>query len=258
MPLTSPQSFGYTTWETQLLQSVTGVLQIITMITAAWIDRRYKQTILAMVAAVVPTIAGTIVLITVPFHPSKKVGLLLAYYVMISFWACSGLALSLVTRNVAGQTKKGVVIASNFVFWATGNSIGPQVFRAQDAPRYFLALAIILSCFVALEIVLLLLRTYYIWQNKSRDAKIASGEAVADTAHTHAFEDITDKVGYCCTFQLILVLTQPRKMSTSDTTTRFPEGMPGLSWGLTRDRELDIIQSRGSYMWHSMRTASFE
>ncbi|KAF6807902.1 allantoate permease [Colletotrichum plurivorum] len=187
------KSFGYTTWETQLLQSVTGVLQIITMVTAAWIDRRYKQTILAMVAAVVPTIAGTVVLITVPFHPSKKVGLLLAYYVMISFWACSGLALSLVTRNVAGQTKKGVVIASNFVFWATGNSIGPQVFRARDAPRYFLALAIILGCFVVLEIVLLVLRTYYIWQNRSRDAKIASGEAVADTAQTHAFEDITDR-----------------------------------------------------------------
>ncbi|KAF9872037.1 major facilitator superfamily transporter [Colletotrichum karsti] len=187
------KSFGYTTWQTQLLQSVTGILQIITMVTAAWIDRRYKQTIFAMMAAVAPTIAGTVVLITVPFEPSKKVGLLLAYYIMISFWACSGLALSLVSRNVAGQTKKGAVITSNFVFWAAGNSIGPQVFRTQDAPRYFLALAIIIGCFSLLEITLFALRTYYVWQNKSREAKIARGEAVADTAHTHAFEDITDK-----------------------------------------------------------------
>ncbi|OLN89761.1 putative transporter C460.05-like protein 4 [Colletotrichum chlorophyti] len=163
------------TWETQLLQSVTGVLQIIKMLTAVWIERRYKQTILAMVAAVVPTIAGTVVLLTVPFTPSKKVGLLLAYYVMISFWARSGLALSLVMRNVAGQTKKGVV------------------FRKKDEPRYFLALAIVIGCFALLEVVLLALRTYYIWQNKSRESKIARGEALADAAHTHAFEDMTDK-----------------------------------------------------------------
>ncbi|KAK2053012.1 major facilitator superfamily transporter [Colletotrichum caudatum] len=187
------KSFGFTTWQTQLLQSVTGILQIVTMLTASWIDRRYKQTLLAMIGAVIPTIAGTVVLITVPFEPSKKVGLLFAYYIMISFWACSGLALSLVTRNVAGQTKKGVVITSNFVFWAVGNSIGPQIFRSRDAPRYFLALAIILGCFSLLAIVLFLLRAYYMWQNKLRDGKIARGEVVADTTHTHAFEDMTDK-----------------------------------------------------------------
>ncbi|KAK1992340.1 major facilitator superfamily transporter [Colletotrichum falcatum] len=187
------KSFGFSTWQTQLLQSVTGILQIITMLTASWVDRRYKQTLLAMMGAVVPTIAGTVVLLTVPFEPSKKVGLLFAYYVMISFWACSGLALSLVTRNVAGQTKKGVVITSNFVFWAAGNSIGPQIFRSKDAPRYFFALAIIIGCFVLLVVVLFLLRTYYVWQNKLRDGKVARGEVVADTTHAHAFEDMTDK-----------------------------------------------------------------
>lgn len=94
---------------------VSGVIQITAMLSAVWVDRRFHQTILAMMASVVPTIAGTIVLLTVPFERQKRVGLLFAYYIMISFWACSGLALSLVTRNVAGQTKKSVVIALNFV-----------------------------------------------------------------------------------------------------------------------------------------------
>jgi len=102
--------------------------------------------------------------------------------------------LSLVTRNVAGQTKKSIVISVNFVFWATGNSIGPQVFQTKDAPRYFLALSIILGCFVLLMITLGALRTYYIWQNKRRDGKIERGEAVADALYTHALEDITDRV----------------------------------------------------------------
>jgi len=173
---------------------VSGVVQVTAMLSAVWIDKRTRQTILPMMASVVPTIAGTIVLLIVPFERSKRVGLLLAYYIMISFWACSGLALSLVTRNVAGQTKKSVVIAANFVFWATGNAIGPQVFRSQDAPRYFLALAIILVCFVLLLLTLGALRTYYVWQNKRRDGKIERGEAVADALYTHALEDVTDRV----------------------------------------------------------------
>lgn len=175
------------------------------MLSAVWVDKRFNQTILAMIAAVVPTIAGTVVWLIVPFEAGKRVGLLFAYYIMISFWACSGLALSLVSRNVAGQTKKSVVIASNFIFWATGNAIGPQVFRAKNAPRYFPALAVILGCFVLLEITLFLMRVYYIWQNKRRDAKIARGEATADTAFTHSFEDVSDRVRFPFTFSLRLV-----------------------------------------------------
>lgn len=173
---------------------VSGAVQVTAMLSAAWIDKRTRQTLLPMMASVVPTIAGTIVLLIVPFERSKRVGLLLAYYIMISFWACSGLALSLITRNVAGQTKKSVVIAANFVFWATGNAIGPQVFRSQDAPRYFLALAIILACFTLLLLTLGALRTYYVLQNKKGDGKIERGEAVADALFTHALEDITDRV----------------------------------------------------------------
>lgn len=187
------KSFGYTTWQTQLLQTVSGAIQIIAMLSAVYIDRRYKQTLWAMIASVLPTIAGTVVLLVVPFEPSKKVGLLFSYYIMISFWACAGLALSLITRNVAGQTKKSVVITLNFVFWATGNAIGPQVFRAQDAPRYFLAIAIILGCFSLLAITLLAMRCYYVWQNGRRDGRIARGEALADALFAHAYEDLTDR-----------------------------------------------------------------
>ncbi|KAK7424165.1 hypothetical protein QQZ08_008771 [Neonectria magnoliae] len=188
------KSLGFSTWETQLLQMVIGAIQIIVMTTSAYCDRRYKQTILIMMISVLPTIAGVVVLISVPFTPSKKVGLLLAYYMMYTFWACSGLALSLVSRNVAGSTKKTIVIASNFIFWAVGNAIGPQCFRDKDAPRYFLALAIVLGCFVLLEVVLFLLRTYYAIQNKQRDGKVASGEIHTNEYLSHAFEDITDKM----------------------------------------------------------------
>lgn len=55
---------------------------------------------------------------------STKVGLLLSYYLVLSFWAASTLCMSLLTRNVGGQTKKATATAINFILWATGNAIG--------------------------------------------------------------------------------------------------------------------------------------
>ncbi|GAM42268.1 hypothetical protein TCE0_044r16075 [Talaromyces pinophilus] len=186
-------SFGFTTWQVQLLQMVNGVVQVISMLGAVWVDHRFKQTILAMMASIIPTIAGVIVLLTVPFEYHKRIGLLFSYYIITAYWGAAGLALSLVTRNIAGQTKKSIVIAVNFIFWAVGNAIGPQTYRSNQAPRYFVAISITLGCFVLLEITLFSLRSYYIYQNKKRDKKIESGEVVADTNYTHSFEDITDR-----------------------------------------------------------------
>lgn len=45
-----------------------------------------------------------------------------------------------------------------------------------------------------LELVLITLRTYYVFMNKKRDAMVASGEVVDDVDFAHAFEDIADNV----------------------------------------------------------------
>lgn len=66
---------------------------------------------------------------------ATKAGLLLSYYIVLSFWAAQNLAMSMISRNIAGQTKKSVVVAANFVSWAAGNAIGPQVFLSWDSPR---------------------------------------------------------------------------------------------------------------------------
>lgn len=55
---------------------------------------------------------------------ATKAGLLFSYYICLSFWATSTLAISLLSRNVGGQTKKSVAVAINFIFWAAGNAVG--------------------------------------------------------------------------------------------------------------------------------------
>lgn len=77
----------------------------------------------------------------------------------------------------------------NFIAWATGNAIGPQVFLWWDGPQYLIAFATHLGCYSLLIINLVVLRWYLTKQNARKDA-VAGGEVRLSTMH--AFEDLTD------------------------------------------------------------------
>jgi len=188
-------SFGFSVLETQLLAMVLGFYILIVLLSSAWLVKKTNQNLLVMLAYCIPSFIGTALLMTIePTTFPRKVGLLICYYITLSFWSAQTLNLSLVSRNIAGQTKKTVVVASNFIIWAAGNAIGPQVFLGWDAPRYFIAFSTHLGCYVALVGAILFLRFHLKRQNKKKDEMAANGvvEANVDDV-SRAFEDLTDK-----------------------------------------------------------------
>ena len=129
-------SLGFSVLETQLLAMVLGVVIILILLSSAWLVKKYRQNCLTMGLYVIPSFAGTVVLMTViNTNTATQAGLLISYYVVLTFWAAQTLSMSMISRNIAGQTKKTVVVAANFCAWCAGNAIGPQVFLAWDAPR---------------------------------------------------------------------------------------------------------------------------
>lgn len=88
--------------------------------------------------------------------------------------------MSLLSRNVAGQTKKSVSTASLFFAWAVGNMIGPQVFQSTDAPRYFRCFSVHMGCYGLIICLLLILRTYLKRENKRRDSLQVCGGKILD------------------------------------------------------------------------------
>lgn len=62
-------------------------------------------------------------------NKATQVGLLISYYITLSFWSAQTLGLSMISRNIAGQTKKSTVVATNFIAWAVGNAIGKSSIR---------------------------------------------------------------------------------------------------------------------------------
>jgi len=179
---------GFTVLQTQLLAMVLGVVIISTLMGSAWLVKRTQQNLLTMAVFMIPAFVGTIVIMTVKNrNDSTRAGLLISYWIVFTFWAAQGLGMSMLTRNVGGQTKKSVCITMNFVAWCAGNAIGPKVFFDND-PRYLKSLAIHLGCYSTLLFVIAFLRFNLTMRNKKKDREF--GKEI-DT--THGFEDLTDK-----------------------------------------------------------------
>lgn len=65
-----------------------------------------------MVAFATCNMVNTIVLITVTPSDSTKVGLFIAFVFMQCFSACNTAMFLMMSRNVAGQTKKSIIYAT--------------------------------------------------------------------------------------------------------------------------------------------------
>jgi hypothetical protein len=145
-----------------------------------------------MVGYVIVNVIGTVVLITVAPSASTRPGLIVAFYLMQCFQACSPPMFAMLSRNVAGQTKKSIVYAMFFVGWATGNAIAPQIFQSKWAPRYLNSLYIhigLYACFVATAMSM---RFILVRRNKAKIAAQTTSSGQVVNVNSHAFEDLTD------------------------------------------------------------------
>jgi hypothetical protein len=145
-----------------------------------------------------PPIIGTAVIYSIPPNGHNAVGLLIAFYCTQFFLAQGNLVFSLISRNVAGQTKKSTALAFSFIFWAAGNMTAPQIFQDSDKPRYQKGFTAHFCLYVLFNIFAAILRVLLVRRNKAKRAAAAALGAL-ETAqdekieHTHAFEDLTDK-----------------------------------------------------------------
>ena len=134
----------------------------------------------------IPAIVGTIVILIVKPNKSNSGGLLIAFYCTQFFLAQGNMIISLVTRNIAGQTKKSTTMAMVFIGWAVGNLIAPQIFQEKDAPRYlsgFVVHIVVYGVYIALVIVT---RIVLMARNRRKASE------VVEINHSLAFQDLTD------------------------------------------------------------------
>ncbi|KAI7217902.1 MFS transporter [Hortaea werneckii] len=182
-------NFGFSTLQTQLLNIAQGAVTICVMVGSAWVSQKWNQTFYTMLLWTIPPVIGTGIILGVEPTPSRAGGMLIAFYCTQFFLAQGNMIISLVSRNVAGRTKKGVVLTGLFIGWAVGNLIAPQIFQQTDAPRYTTGFVVHLVVYGVYVCLVVMTRLLLMRRNRQKDA-MAGNDGIT---HDLAFQDLTDK-----------------------------------------------------------------
>jgi sugar phosphate permease len=180
------KSFGFDAKTTALLQLPSGAVSVISILIATYLAGRFNQRALNIVSLLVPGALGGCLMAFLP--GDAKVGKLIGNYLTNCIGSSLPLLYSWVSANIAGHTKKVTMNAILLMSFCLGNIIGPLTFRQDDAPDFVPAkITIVVTCAFAAAMALVL-RAYYVWENKKRDRE-DDGRHVEN----EEFLDLTDR-----------------------------------------------------------------
>lgn len=157
-----------------------------------------------MLMCLVPFLAGILGLWLI--EQSNPYGRLACLWISFAYTAAWTLSMSVATANTAGHTKKITTNAMLLIGYCLGNFVGPFFFKAEQAPRYPLGVAMMIFC-VGMQIVCLCSIWALLWfRNRSRKAEHADSRENEQQAHERGLLDQTDlqnkyfRVSHCQTF----------------------------------------------------------
>lgn len=193
------KSFGFDSRMSLLLQMPSGFVDLATKLSLGILsDKMMDRTFPAFIAILLPMVGG-IMMITIPF--SGKAGLLIGYYLISCAGASWGLVMVMISNNTLGYTKKVTVNALQILAYGAGNWIGPQTFRASDAPDYYNGKLMVAIMYGLAACTLIAIRVVNIVENRRRDKEQAieldancstGSDSGSNDAQPTEFMDLTD------------------------------------------------------------------
>jgi MFS transporter, ACS family, allantoate permease len=185
---------GFDPLTTTLLGVPTGVIGTIWSIIFNYAAGRLPgyRVILILISIVFPALSA-ILLWQMP--KDNKVALLGPYYAFYSYWAPYTMCTSLPMANTSGHTKKVTLNAMFFLGYCIGNILGPQVFRANDAPTYHRGYIGLLASLIVGAICISIYGILCRLENRRRDRLQGGGPPpqTEEEKRLEAFSDKTDK-----------------------------------------------------------------
>ncbi|KIW16106.1 hypothetical protein PV08_06157 [Exophiala spinifera] len=181
-------NLGFTPVNASLLSMPTGVMStlssfVFSMLAAKLNNRRCMVNI---VACCVPII-GTGILYGVPRTAvgAQLVGLYLVY----TYFGPYAVGISLAQANTAGHTKKSFSFAILYIGYAVGNLIGPQTFRASQAPGYTGGVVAMLVCYC---VCIMLMIAYWLYCIALNRKVISLEQTPSQEDLVEVFQDVSD------------------------------------------------------------------
>ncbi|KAG5362762.1 putative transporter [Yarrowia sp. B02] len=171
-----------------LMQSPQGATELVgCIIFGILVQVTQKRLLMSMIAQTISMAAMCLL----AFIPDNQSAGLAGLYILIIYPVGFICILSSVASNTAGHTKKVTVNAILLIGYCVGNLIGPQTFRASDAPAYVpakVSMVVLFCVAIALTGVIMLVN---IRENKKRDDEGCF--ATTEQLEKIQCQDLTDK-----------------------------------------------------------------
>ena len=131
-------SFGFDTFNTLLYTIPMAAVALVFLFLSAFTCNRFRGLrCYWMIITLLISLIGILLMRQLPVE--KKWGRLVGVWLVTVFGAGFPLSLSLVSSNFAGFTKKTTVTAILFIGYCVGNIAGPQLFKKNQAPHYYVS-----------------------------------------------------------------------------------------------------------------------
>ncbi|KAL1884858.1 hypothetical protein Plec18167_001513 [Paecilomyces lecythidis] len=181
------KGFGFTTKQTELLSIPSGAVSVIGILTGTYLSGRFNQRCLCAIGILLCGLLGGCLMAF--SRDDMRAAKLAGNYLTNFVGASLPIMYSIAGANTAGHTKKVTMNAVVLMAFCLGNILGPLTFRTQDEPDYIPAKIAIVATVAVAIVFLVLLKLYYMWENKRRD----KNKIGLEHQENSEFLDLTDK-----------------------------------------------------------------
>ncbi|KAH8812533.1 major facilitator superfamily domain-containing protein [Xylogone sp. PMI_703] len=184
------KNLGFSSVDASLLAMPTGVMSTIAAFVFSYAGVKWSnRRCLVTVAACIVPIIGTIVVYCV--DRKNVAGQMVGLYLLYTYFGPYVVGIGLGQANTSGHTKKTVVFAILYIGYAVGNLIGPQTFRASQAPAYTGGTIAMIVCYAVCAALICLYWLFCVVQNRKRGGGFSHARN-----NQEAIEELQDKTDF--------------------------------------------------------------
>ncbi|KAJ5635895.1 uncharacterized protein N7484_009208 [Penicillium longicatenatum] len=182
--------FGYDVPTSQLLGMGSGASQVAGTFLALFVAKYTSRTFAGIFTLLLASVGGAMML----GIPSDNNGARYGGYILVyQFPICILFIITFMTSGLAGSTKKFAFGCVYQLGYAVGNIIGPQTYRAKDAPNYYPAKYTMLAFFIVTAILIGIYGgLHYTWNKKRENREHLQLEGATEGVENQDLMDMTD------------------------------------------------------------------
>ncbi|KAL3455420.1 major facilitator superfamily domain-containing protein [Aspergillus heterothallicus] len=186
-------SFGYSQSRALVLSMPASAVAVVSITLAGILGSRFPHRRIPLaITFILPSLMGNLILWKMP--RDNRSGLLAGLYLSTTFYGSLVQHYSLLAANIAGHSKKTVVMGTVTMMSALGGFSGPWAYKGEQAERgYPDGQIATLSLFAVSVSSYVILWFYYGWQNTKRAEFVGNEEVTEDDDPLKAFMDTTDR-----------------------------------------------------------------